>query len=169
MTVVVLLTTFLRRMLGDLHAAESIARDSYAEVKRVIDPSSSATSRALLFDTATKHAIAHIRRRRTAPVGIENAGSMSDAPPEVEQSQEPVGPRHLAVMERFGHHLKEAMLQLPEPTRQIFNLHRADRLSASQIAERLSLDVDVVARHIRLAQVLCVNELEKRGVHSLDP
>lgn len=166
--IVAQLVTFLRSMLGDPHAAETIAHDSHNEVNRLIDPSATPTGRALLFDTATKHAIAHLRRRRAQLADCGSTDSVGSAPG-VEDAAEPVGIRHLEVMQNFAYHLNEVMQQLPEPTKQIYSLRRAGRLTVAQIAERLNLGVDLVEQQIKHAGVLCINELEKRGIHSLDP
>lgn len=166
--IVAQLVTFLRSMLGDPHAAETIAHHSHNEVNRLIDPSASPTGRALLFDTATKHAIAHLRRRRAQLADRGSTDSVGSAPG-VEDAAEPVGIRHLEVMQNFAYHLNEVMQQLPEPTKQIYRLRHADRLTVAQIAERVNLAVDLVEQQLKHAGVLCVSELEKRGIHSLDP
>ena len=166
--IVAQLVTLLRSMLGDLHAAETIANETYKEVSLLIDPSASATGRALLFDTAIKHALSHLRRRRAQIADRESTDSAGSTP-EVADAEEPVGIHHLEAMQKFAYHLNEVMQQLPEPTKKIYSLRHADRLTVPQIAERLNIGVDVVAQHLLRAGVLCMNELEKRGVHSLDP
>ena len=163
------LITFLHRMLGDTRAAESIARDSYVKVKRLIDPSATSTGRALLFDTATKLAISYLRRRRAQRgrrwFELRWIGGIAKG----EAAEEPVGIRHLEAVQRFEHHLNEVMQQLPEPTKQIYRLRHAERLTVPQIAERLKLSVNVVEQQLLRAGVLCQNELEKRGINGLDP
>lgn len=101
--------------------------------------------RSYLYRTARNLAIDHIRerhRRQTDPTSAEEMAEIVEERPAPDQQA--------ADRERLER-LRQAMLELPERTRQVFVLNRIDGMTYAEVAERLDISDSSVQKHLSRA------------------
>lgn len=134
---------FLTRKLGNRRDAEDVAQDAFERFCRVAETRDIASPRGLLFTTAYRLALNHLRNRRMAggphaPEPHDNADATAD-PSRVVDGRER--------LDRAWH----AMSRLPEKTCHVFMLHRFEGLTYREIAAQVGLSRKSVEYHMRRA------------------
>lgn len=101
--------------------------------------------RSYLYRTARNLAIDHIRERQRRQTDPTPAEAMADIIEERPPPDQEVSDR-----ERLDR-LRQAMLELPERTRQVFVLNRIEGLTYAEVAERLDISDSSVQKHLSRA------------------
>ncbi|MFO6421327.1 sigma-70 family RNA polymerase sigma factor [Hylemonella sp. W303a] len=146
------LLNFLSRQVRDRDAAADLAQESFV---RVLAAQSSGRAvldiRALLYRTARNLVIDQHRR---------NEVRRHDDLDAVPEHQHPRAPQHLQPEELLASQqvicaYVTTIEALPERCREAFVLHVFDEFSHVQIAQRMSISVSMVEKHIVRAMVAC--------------
>ena len=152
------LLNFLDRQVNDRHAAADLTQESFV---RVLGAQSSGQTvkdmRALLYRTARNLAIDRHRRVLT------RQHQDLDALGEAEQPHAPgyLQPDEVLAYKQQARALVGAIEALPARCREAFVLNRFEGLSHQEIADRMSISKNMVARHIARAMVSCQETLDR--------
>lgn len=131
----------LRRRFGD--AADDLAQDAYLKILPYSQRGLVRHPRALLLTIATRQGARETRRANAAPV-LEAANASSPHTP-AEQID--------AIL------LKQVVLGMPQPLRDVFVLSRFAHLTYDEIGERLGLSVKTVEWRMTRALAHCAAQL----------
>ena len=135
-----------RRILRNDEEAEEVVQDVFSQAWRSaprFDPSRGTVIGWLLIMTRTR-AIDRLRARRSRPDLI--AGPYPDSLPAPGMAAS-----DLLLSDEQAERVREALLALPQPQRQVIELAYYDGLTQSEIAERLTEPVGTVKTRIRSA------------------
>lgn len=141
------LQVYLTQKLRDRHIAAELTQEVFLRFAEQGAAAQAAIShpRSYLYRTAHNLAVDHIRRRRNGPVDFmpdeEMAGVADDRP----TPDRVAGGRSDVAVAR------EALLELPERTRQVFVLTRIDGLTYAEVAMRLQISSSSVQKHLAQA------------------
>lgn len=133
----------LRRRVG-AQDAEDLVQEAYLRVARH-HPGDVRHPKALLFRIAVNLAVDAQRRARTARIALEASTGID------EQSDAPRQAQALL--------LKQVILSLPDPLREVFVLSRFGGLTYEQIGERLGVSVKTVEWRMSRALAHCAAQL----------
>ncbi|WP_231923353.1 RNA polymerase sigma factor [Sphingobium cloacae] len=139
----------LARMLGSEPAAEDVAQSLYLKVQRIDDDPPILNKRAFLNRLATNLATDWLRAEKRHDALFE----MFDPTPDV-PSDTPSIDRQMLDSERMRR-FEAALEELPLRCRQVFVLRRIDGLTPGEVAARLGITVNAVAKHVRIAVRHC--------------
>lgn len=152
------LLNFLDRQVNDRHAAADLTQESFV---RVLGAQSSGQTvmnmRALLYRTARNLAID--RHRRVLTRQHQDLDALGEA-------EQPHAPGHLQPDEVLAYKQQARALvstidALPARCREAFVLNRFEGLSHQEIAERMRISKNMVARHIARGLVSCQDCLDR--------
>lgn len=143
------LLRLVRRILGTTPAAEDVTQSLWLRVQRVEDDPPIANKRAYLYRLAANLATDELRATRRHDALFEASDAPADA-----SSPIPSAERSLLDRERLKR-LEAALEELPLRCRQVFVLRRIDGLPPAEVAERLGITVNAVAKHVRIALRHC--------------
>jgi RNA polymerase sigma factor (sigma-70 family) len=149
------LLRYLRRMVGREEAAEEIARKAYLTLCGHCQPNDIVFPRALLFDVATKLAIA--RHRAVAPE--TNDASCKEGPPQDCR----------ALPGETMQRLRQIIEGLQPSLRQVLVMRYVMRMSAQEVADRLRITVGAVEQCSTLALTHCRQRLAAYGIDWVGP
>lgn len=138
-----------RRIVGSLPAAEDVTQSLWLRVQRVEDEPPIVNKRAFLYRLTTNLALDQVRADRRYGALIDTV----DAPPEADDAR-PSAETSLIDRERLRR-LEAALEELPLRCRQVFTLRRIDGLPADEVAARLGITLNAVAKHVRIAVRHC--------------
>jgi RNA polymerase sigma-70 factor (ECF subfamily) len=135
---------YLTSKLRDSETAADLTQETFL---RYAEQSGTSVNndRSYLYRTARNLAIDHIRerqRRQTDPTPAEEMAEIVEERPAPDQQA--------ADRERLER-LRQAMLELPERTRQVFVLNRIDGLTYAEVADRLDISDSSVQKHLSRA------------------
>lgn len=139
------LLRMIRRIVGDVAAAEDVSQGLYLRVRAVKDDLPIANARAYLFKLAANLATDYVRgeaRRRGVAAEIDEILWVEDAAPSLD--------RVVEARDELAR-VQAAVEQLPEPTRTMFRLNRFGMVPQREIAERFGVSTTIVERHMRRA------------------
>lgn len=137
-----------QRIVG-LPAAEDVTQSLWLRVQRVEDDPPILNKRAYLYRLAGNLATDYARAARRHDQMFEAADPPTDVP-----CDEPSAERRVIDRERLER-LEAALEELPLRCRQVFVLRRIDGLPAHDVAARLGITVNAVAKHVRIAVRHC--------------
>jgi len=128
--------------------AEELAQETYLRFLRQSEPQSILDLNAFLFTIAANLARDHLRsvKRQQNREFVALDTEIADSKPHTED---------IIAKQCLEAQLQQAIASLPEKTREIFLLYRADELSYKQIAEQLTLSERTVEYHLRQAMLHC--------------
>ena len=133
------LLSFLTRKLGNRRDAEDVAQDTFERFCRVADTEDIANPRGLLFVTAYRLALNHMRDRRVQGDRQASQREHTDAaadPSRIVDDRER--------LDRAWH----AIARLPEKTCHVFLLHRFEGLTYREIADQVGLSQKSIEYHM---------------------
>ncbi len=133
------LLSFLTRKLGNRRDAEDVAQDTFERFCRVADTEDIANPRGLLFVTAYRLALNHMRDRRVQ--GDRQASQREHTDAAADPS------RIVDDRERLDR-AWQAMARLPEKTCHVFLLHRFEGLTYREIADQVGLSQKSIEYHM---------------------
>lgn len=142
------------RMLRDQTAAEDVTQSLWFRVQRVEDYPPILNKRAYLYRLATNLATDHARTVRRQNDLFEAGAVLVDV-----RADTPSAETGMIDRERLRR-LEAAIAELPLRCRQVFTLRRIDGLSASEVAARLGITLNAVAKHVRIAVQHCHARLQ---------
>ena len=145
---VVPLRRYLTRFLHDTSEAEDVAHDAYLRVYPVMEKQAAEKPQALLYTTARRLALNHLKRGHHAPIAgpTDHADSTATADPGV--VQQVIARQELA-------HLDSAIARLPAGCRSVLLLRKLEFLTHQEIADRLGLALSTVEKqHARALRLL---------------
>lgn len=134
----------LRRRVG-AQDAEDLVQEAYLRVARHPGVGAVRHPKALLFRIAVNLAVDAQRRARTARIALEAATGIDEASDAPRQTQ--------ALL------LKQVIMSLPDPLREVFVLSRFGGLTYEQIGERLGVSVKTVEWRMSRALAHCAAQL----------
>lgn len=134
--------------------AEDLAQETYLRFLRMAEPSRIADLNAFLFTIAANLARDHLRGRQRV-----KAHEFLPLDAELEDSQP--APDEIVAGQLLGEKLEAAIASLPEKTREVFLLYRADGLSYRDVAKKLGISERTVEYHVRQALLHCRRCLAK--------
>lgn len=139
------LRVYLTRKLRDREAAADLTQEAFLRFAEQGGSVAILSDRSYLYRTAHNLAVDHIRetvRRRTETVTHDD---MADIP------EDRPGPDDIVDARERLDHLRVAIQELPERTRQVFVLHRIKALTYAEIAARLGISESSVQKHLAKA------------------
>jgi len=128
--------------------AEELAQETYLRFLRQSEPQQIFDLNAFLFTVASNLARDHLRsiKRQQSREFVPLNNEIADSKPHTED---------IIAKQCLEAQLQQAIHSLPEKTREIFLLYRADELSYKQIAVRLDISERTVEYHLRQAMMHC--------------
>jgi len=138
-----------QRIVGTTPAAEDVTQSLWFRVQRIEDDPPILNKRAYLYRLATNLATDHARANQRHEELFEAADPPADVPSEM-----PSAERRMLDRERLRR-FEAALEELPLRCRQVFVLRRIDGLPANEVAARLGITVNAVAKHVRIAVRHC--------------
>jgi RNA polymerase sigma factor (sigma-70 family) len=146
-----------QRIVGDALAAEDVTQSLWFRVQRVEDNPPIVNKRAFLYRLAANLATDQARGDRRHGALFE----MGDLPEDVADDQ-PSAERQMMDQERVRQ-LEAALEELPLRCRQVFTLRRIDGLAADEVAGRLGITLNAVAKHVRTAVRHCHERMQSES------
>ena len=147
------LLSVARRILGDVPAAEDVVQSLWLRVQGLDDGVTVRDSTAFLRRLVRNLAIDQLRKDRVRAALVREGApdeSMTDGAPDAERT----------MMDRDRlQRLKRAIEELPPRCREVFVLRRIHDLSSAEIADRLGITQNAVAKHVRVALEHCHQRL----------
>ncbi|OAH39592.1 RNA polymerase subunit sigma-24 [Sphingobium yanoikuyae] len=143
-----------QRIVGTAPAAEDVTQSLWFRVQRIDDEPPIINKRAFLYRLATNLATDHLRAARRQRK-IFDSGEL---PIEI-AADIPSAETRLVDRERLRR-LEAALEELPLRCRQVFTLRRIDGLPADEVAEKLGITLNAVAKHVRIAVRHCHARLQ---------
>jgi RNA polymerase sigma factor (sigma-70 family) len=137
--------------------AEELAQETYVRFLRQVKSQSILDLNAFLFTVAKNLAFDYLRtvKRQQKFEYIPIDGDMPDHKADTEA---------LVDQQQLALRLEQTIADLPDKTREIFLLYRADELSYKNIAHRLDISERTVEYHLRRAVLHCRNALKESGM-----
>lgn len=148
------LVRLAQRIVGTIPAAEDVTQSLWFRIQRIEDDPPILNKRAYLYRLATNLATDHARATRRHEALFEASEPPADIPAEV-----PSAETRMLDSERLRR-FEAALEELPLRCRQVFVLRRIDGLPAQEVAARLGITVNAVAKHVRLAVRHCHARLQ---------
>ncbi|MEE4452221.1 RNA polymerase sigma factor [Novosphingobium resinovorum] len=148
------LVRLAQRIVGSAPAAEDVAQSLWFRVQRIEDEPPILDKRAFLYRLVTNLATDHVRAA-TRHGRIFESGEL---PTEV-KADLPSAETRMVDKERLRR-LEAALEELPLRCRQVFTLRRIDGLPVQEVAERLGITPNAVAKHVRIAVRHCHARLQ---------
>ncbi|MFK4874325.1 RNA polymerase sigma factor [Novosphingobium sp. ZW T3_23] len=147
------LMRLVRRIVGDVAAAEDVTQSLWLRVQRVDDHPPILNKRAYLFRLAANLARDQARSDRRLH-GIFDHGPL----PEDIADDTPLADRQLMGREALQR-LQDGIAELSPRCREIVRLRRIENLSASEIADRIGISRQMVTRYIAQAMEHCLDRM----------
>lgn len=146
------LYTYLRRFIGDAQAAEDVFQATFLSVHLRMDQFEPGRRfRPWLYAIASNKAIDYMRRNKRHQIGSLNAPAPSSDRDETLMhklaSQAPQ-PESQAIARETEGRVREALLQLNEPTQQLIQLAFYQGMKYSDISETLQIPVGTVKSRV---------------------
>lgn len=141
------------KILGDRQNAEDVVQDAYLKVVEAASAFAVKHPLAYLFQIVRNLAIDH-RRRATLEMNLfESAEERSHI-------SSPIGtPERVAISRQQLTLVSEALSELPERTRRVFELHRLGGLTQREIAAKLGVSTTLINFMIRDTITHCRNSM----------
>ncbi len=150
------LTRHVERLVRSREDAAELVQETYLRVMRQIQASRfESAARAYLFQTATNLAHDHFRRGK-----YRAHGNIDDLTESELHAGDPA-PEQLVAEDQTLTRLRAAMLQLPEPTRDVLLRARIQNQSYAQISRALGVSVRTVERRMAQAMELLTRTLRE--------
>ncbi|WP_311267708.1 sigma-70 family RNA polymerase sigma factor [Sphingobium sp. WCS2017Hpa-17] len=143
-----------QRIVGSAPAAEDVTQSLWFRVQRIEDDPPIVNKRAFLYRLATNLATDHVR----AAVRRDRLFESGELPLEAKADM-PSAETRMVDRERLQR-LEAALEELPLRCRQVFTLRRIDGLPAGEVAQRLGITLNAVAKHVRIAVQHCHARLQ---------
>lgn len=152
------LQAYLTHKLRDGETAADLTQEAFVRFAEQGRDSSAAIAqpRSYLYRTAHNLAVDHIRRQRrerTEPAPADDMVRIADDRPSPERVAD--GQSDMAAT-------RDALLELPERTRQVFVLTRIERLTYAEAAIRLNISDSSVQKHLAKAIAHVMKRLRTR-------
>lgn len=143
-----------QRIVGNGAEAEDVTQRLWFRVQRIEDDPPIVNKRAYLFRLATNLATDQARADHRH-VALFEPGE----PPEDVPDDHPSVERQMMDRERIRR-LEAALEELPLRCRQVLTLRRIDGLSPNDVADRLGISLNAVAKHVRTAVRHCHERMQ---------
>ncbi|MFT3966178.1 MAG: sigma-70 family RNA polymerase sigma factor [Sphingobium sp.] len=144
-----------QRIIGDTPAAEDVTQSLWFRVQRVEDEPPIVNKRAFLYRLTANLATDQARGDRRHGALFEPG----ELPEDVADDQ-PSAETRMMDQERVRR-FEAALEELPLRCRQVFTLRRIDGLPADEVARRLGITLNAVAKHVRIAVRHCHQRMQK--------
>jgi len=154
----------VRQMVHDGDIAKHIVQETYIKVFRRFGRASTPPvlyAKAYLFDAAMTNAILYLKRSRSLPELVLNAGEAEAVPDDAP------GPQKIALLEDALAQLGEILEDLPEKQRRVFELRQINGTPRRQIAQQLGMSEKSVTNLTTRALANLRERLSERGFDSL--
>jgi RNA polymerase sigma-70 factor (ECF subfamily) len=142
------LRSFIRRRVGDDHAADDLLQDTFVRIHRSLPTLQDSERLTAWVYSIARNAIHDHYRRQTASEPIPTEGIAADDDPQ----------------RRFRSHasvwMQELIDQLPEPYRVAVTLSEIDGLTQQQVADRLGLSLSGAKSRVQRGRALLRDVLD---------
>ncbi len=142
-----------RRILGDASLAEDVTQTLWLRIQRISDPAAIKDKRAYLYRLALNLTSDQMRSRKRGAAlfdaSVDDA-RMIDTAPTTET---------LIIHRQRLDMLAAAIDELPPRCREVFILRRVEGLTPAEVADRLGIAPNTVAKHVRYAISHCQKRL----------
>lgn len=145
-----------RRILGDASLAEDITQTLWLNIQRIADPEAIKDKRAYLY-RLTLNLTSDQMRKRT------RGAALFDTQTDDERLVDEAPTTEAQIIHRQRLSLLSAAIdELPPRCREVFLLRRVEGLTPAQVAERLQITPNAVAKHVRHAISHCQTRLAEQ-------
>ncbi len=144
-----------RRIVGSEPAAEDIAQAAWLRIQRVEDDPPIIDKRGFLYRLVLNLA-SDQRRAALRSSRLFDHGEL----PEHVASADP-GPEAIVINRDMLVHMAAAVEELSPRCREVFVMRKIDGLAPAEIADRLGISTNMVAKHVRIALQHCLARLEQ--------
>ncbi len=142
------LRRYLARLLRDRTEAQDVSHEAYLRVYPLVKENRAEKPEALLYTTAKRLALNRIKRRRIAPIAVDEAHVESAASATPGVVQQVTARQDLA-------RLEAAITALPPGCRSVLLLRKVELMSHREIASTLGIAVSTVEKqHARALRFL---------------
>jgi RNA polymerase sigma-70 factor (family 1) len=136
---------FIYYKCGSLEQAEDIVQEAYIKLWENCKNIVMEKARSFLYTVAQRLFINQIRHQKVELNFIKGNSS----------TQTSEDPSYILIEKEFKKELEKAISELPEKQREVFLMHRIDKMSYEEIATALEISVKAVEKRMHLAlQVL---------------
>jgi len=150
---------FLQRQGLQADVASDLLHDVYYRIIRQNEPDKlSEKPRAYLYTIAINLVRDRARRRKATPVIYDSHNEHDSEMYVVELSPE----KQVLVSQQLNL-IKEAILDLPERSRQILVLHRFEHMNSKEISAMIGVPLRSVQRHLNEALAFCQRYLDREN------
>ncbi|WP_434405225.1 RNA polymerase sigma factor [Sphingobium sp. DN12] len=145
-----------RRIVGSGTVAEDIAQTAWLRIQRVEDEPPITDKRGFLYRMVLNLA-SDQRRSALRASRLFDSGDL----PEDVASSEPDA-EAVAINRDLLGRMAQAVEELPPRCREVFVMRKIDGLTPAEIADRLGISTNMVAKHVRIALQHCLERLEQK-------
>lgn len=145
---------FIRNRIRAEKHAQDVLQDVYLKVQQVNDEPKVLNAKAYLY-RLTNNLIIDYQRRQIR----SDARDCQDT----QEVANHLGPEQRLEYQQQLDIVQQAMAELPDKTRRVFELNRVDLVDKQQVAQQLEISVNMVEKHLRKAIQYCRHKLASRN------
>jgi RNA polymerase sigma factor (sigma-70 family) len=150
------LEVYLNRQLRCRDTAADLLQETFLRLSEQPADASLRNVRAYLYQTARNLVIDHFRREERRQTQATPAEQLADLPDETVPIDQALAARQKLEL------LRRAMAELPDRTREIFELSRIEGLTYAEVARRLGISESSVQKHLAKALLHAMQCLKPR-------
>lgn len=145
------LQRYALHFVADIDAVEDILQDSFLKLWERQDAICFTSVQALLFRMVRNNCLNYLRNEAVKTSHIVDSAETADTWERIYHADLLDNPEYELLYEELKQQIDEVLNELPERTKEIFEISRFEGLKNREIAERLGISIKIVERHISRA------------------
>jgi RNA polymerase sigma-70 factor (ECF subfamily) len=154
------LVRFFRRRCGKLSEAEDLAQETILRGLGAASWSSTEQAKGYIFRTAI-----NLWRDRQRRLRVQDDAEVAWEDRNTLEVSEEIAPERVLLSEEELRRVQAALLELNERTRDVFMLHRLEKLKYAAIAKTLGISVSAVEKHMSKALAHLTRRIDDHDAH----